>query len=263
MGKKMAEALRFLWRVLYPLLLYLLITSFTAALMERMGYDTWEADVLLVTAVSAGIAAIPLGILYRKEVRRAGQRSAWRPGAIPRIILAGIGGCLFFNQLIEISGLNSEAYQQVSSMLYQPPLLLQMVAIGIVIPVTEELVFRGLGYLRMKEFIPYPLAAFLSAVYFGLFHGNIVQGTYAFALGLLMAWIYHVYRSLWAPVIFHMAANIVSLLVTELIPERWHAQPLFSVMILLVSGLALCTACYQIREDGKKHEITIDSDSVL
>lgn len=46
-------------------------------------------------------------------------------------------------------------------------------------------------------------------------HGNLLQGLFAFALGLLLGWSYSRCRSLAAPMILHMGANLISVLVSE------------------------------------------------
>lgn len=44
---------------------------------------------------------------------------------------------------------------------------------------------------------------------------NVVQGIYAFLLGILLAWICEKYQTIWAPILFHAAANLLSVICTE------------------------------------------------
>ena len=77
-------------------------------------------------------------------------------------------------------------------------------------PMMEEAVFRlGIyGLLRPKA------AAFLSALAFGFYHGNMIQGLYAFLLGFVLAWGYE--KCPWGKyrmaVLMHAAANGAALL---------------------------------------------------
>ena len=63
------------------------------------------------------------------------------------------------------------------------------IVIGILAPIAEEMVFRG-AILRslLKAFSPqmHWLAIILSALLFGVVHGNLPQGCHAFAIGLLL-----------------------------------------------------------------------------
>ena len=50
---------------------------------------------------------------------------------------------------------------------------------------------------------------------FALFHGNVVQGAYAFLIGLYFVWLYEAYHSLVLPVLAHAAANASSVLLEQ------------------------------------------------
>ena len=78
---------------------------------------------------------------------------------------------------------------------------------GILAPVTEEILFRG---LIQKSLMPYgkKFAIFCSAFTFGIFHGNLIQSPYAFAVGLVLGYVASEYSILWAMVL-HMINNLV------------------------------------------------------
>ena len=50
---------------------------------------------------------------------------------------------------------------------------------------------------------------------FGLYHGNFLQTVYAFALGLLMIYVYERFHTLLAPILFHIGSNALGILMTE------------------------------------------------
>lgn len=82
-------------------------------------------------------------------------------------------------------------------------------------PLMEEAVFRlGIYGLLRRRLMP-KAAAFLSALAFGFYHGNMIQGLYAFLLGFVFAWGYE--KCLWGKyrmaVLMHAAANGAALLV--------------------------------------------------
>lgn len=77
----------------------------------------------------------------------------------------------------------------------------------LVAPVVEELIFRGL-VLRGLEKYGKIFAILISAILFGLFHGNIVQGPYAFAVGLVLGYTAVEYNIGWAMVL-HMINNLI------------------------------------------------------
>jgi len=78
---------------------------------------------------------------------------------------------------------------------------------GILAPITEEILFRGLIQRTMLPFGK-KLAILVSALTFGLFHGNPIQTPYAFAVGLVLGYVAAEYNILWAMVL-HMINNLV------------------------------------------------------
>lgn len=61
---------------------------------------------------------------------------------------------------------------------------------GIAAPLSEELLFRGILFERLRMALPFFWAALGSAAFFGLVHGNWAQGIYAALMGLILAWLY-------------------------------------------------------------------------
>jgi len=78
---------------------------------------------------------------------------------------------------------------------------------GVAAPVVEELVFRGL-ILRGLEPYGKRFAILVSAILFGLFHGNMVQSPYAFVVGLVLGYTAMEYSVVWAMVL-HMINNMI------------------------------------------------------
>lgn len=86
--------------------------------------------------------------------------------------------------------------------------IIYVITLCFIVPVTEEVTFRGVifGQLR-RGFGPW-VSVFLSAVLFGIMHGISVHIGYAIACGLIIAACYHITDSLVAPIILHAVFNI-------------------------------------------------------
>lgn len=78
---------------------------------------------------------------------------------------------------------------------------------GILAPITEEILFRGLIQRSMLPFGK-KFAILVSSITFGLFHGNLIQTPYAFAVGLVLGYVAAEYNVVWAMVL-HMINNLV------------------------------------------------------
>lgn len=170
--------------------------------------------------------------------------------------LAGAVG-LGSNNIVTLFNLPaiSESYQQAAESLYAGPFWLQLLGLAFLVPVSEELMFRGLIYKRLKLTMDGKKSMILSSVIFGVFHGNIVQGLFGFGLGLLFCFLYEKYGSLKAAVLGHMTANLVSVLATEFDFLLWMFQSPLRVGIITVICAALsATIIVWLMNDGKAAE---------
>lgn len=103
---------------------------------------------------------------------------------------------------------NSETYNQVANSQYGVIFGIGLILYGIVSPLAEEIVFRGIIYNRIKQSYSVLTAVLLSALLFGLYHGNIVQGVYGFLMGMLIAYTYERFGHFYHALLFHAAANL-------------------------------------------------------
>ena len=74
-------------------------------------------------------------------------------------------------------------------------------------PLAEELLFRGLTLRILEEAFPFWAANLLQALYFGLIHGNLVQGGYAFGAGMLLGYLVKKKGTLAAGILCHFGVN--------------------------------------------------------
>ena len=104
----------------------------------------------------------------------------------------------------------------VQEQLFAGQAMVQLLGLGVLVPLAEELIFRGLIYTRIRKRIPAGAAIFFSALLFALFHGNVIQMIFAFPLALILAWLYE--RSGWfaCPLAFHMGANLTAVVLNLL-----------------------------------------------
>lgn len=128
----------------------------------------------------------------------------WGLAMLAFCVAAGLN--MIFTQ-IGFTG-SSESYQTVYRMQYGVTFGAGLVLYGIISPIAEEAVFRGLLYNRMKRCFHYGIALVVSSLLFGIYHGNLVQAVYGSILGILIAYFYDQYKSFAAPVLFHGVANI-------------------------------------------------------
>lgn len=157
--------------------------------------------------------------------------------------MATIGSALGLNILLAVLGVTNgaESYQQVAMRQYGAWLPLGLLCYGVIAPLAEELVFRGIIYHELRGILKMPSAMIVSAALFGVYHGNVVQGLYAFFMGLLMVYAYEYFGDFRVAAAMHMGANLLVYLVTSVeIASRIMSVPACVVcMIWAVGGIYL------------------------
>ena len=128
------------------------------------------------------------------------------------LAMATFGAVLGVNIFLELIGMTdkSAAYQQVVEDQYAAALPVGLICYGIITPIAEELLFRGIVYNKLKKMMKLAPAVVVSAALFGLYHGNDVQGIYAFIIGALMAYMYEYFADFRMPVFMHIGANVLA-----------------------------------------------------
>ena len=96
------------------------------------------------------------------------------------------------------------------------------VALGIMVPVAEEIVFRGAIQRVLQNALGERnrwIAIVVSALIFGIIHFNLAQGLHAFLVGLLLGWLYSKTGSILPGFVFHWVNNTVAYLMFNLMPQ--------------------------------------------
>ena len=85
--------------------------------------------------------------------------------------------------------------------------ILYMISLTFIVPVAEELMFRGIITGAIARKFNGAVTIIGSALIFGIMHGISVQIGYAFICGLLLAFVYYYTANLWYTVIMHALFN--------------------------------------------------------
>lgn len=86
----------------------------------------------------------------------------------------------------------------------------QILLIGVIGPIAEEIMFRGLLMGVLAQRVGVAAAIFLSSAVFSLSHVDVAFLAPLFVMGLIMGTLYAVFRNLWVPILFHMVNNTVA-----------------------------------------------------
>lgn len=215
-------------------------------------YEVMEKSIQYTTIMEGLAALITIPILlfmfYRDRVREkiagvvpAKKTALWKYGAI---VIMSVALCMGINNIFFISNLASlsSGYEQTMEALYNPSLGIQILCLGILIPICEELVFRGLMYKRLREYSGFVISMIYTAIVFSFIHINLVQTIYAFVMAVVFAFVYEKYGSVKAPILAHISANVMAVLATHYETFDWiMADPMRSGVITVVCAAVAST----------------------
>lgn len=218
--------------------------AITEQVMERLLPHTSE-----ITAAAALFTIPVMLILFFRDTKRrrnagiaaARKEKLWKYGAI--LVLAA-AACIALNNLVFLADVATmdEQYQQTAEALYSAPFVIQILGNGLLVPISEEFIFRGVFYNRLKEFVSIKKAAVISCLIFAVYHGNLIQMLYAGVMSAMMVFVYEKYGSIKAPIAAHIVANLVSVVFSNMgIFDAMFTDILLAGIVTVVCA-TLCTA---------------------
>ena len=200
---------------------------------------------MLIYASAMGLPMVIAALVARRQarpfaVRRPLPAADWVPA-----LLAGMGVSVVANL---VAGVIASFFSSFGitvpdvEMMVDTPLSLGLnILILAVLPaLLEEMVFRGYVMGTLRRYGD-GLAVVVSALLFGLMHGNVVQIPFAFLLGLVLGVLALQGGSIWPAVALHFLNNLMAVLL-EYAAFHISEEQLQTVSLLLFLALALVGA---------------------
>ncbi|MCL2525541.1 MAG: CPBP family intramembrane metalloprotease [Coriobacteriia bacterium] len=175
------------------------------------------------------------------------------PSLVATALFMGVGFSLAFNAIINMPGFafmeaaDSGATAQAQALLFGS--LLTALVGSTVVPLVEEIVFRGFILSELRRAIPVVPSVLLSSIVFGVLHGTAAWALMAGVLGIMLAWIALRTKSVYAAIAAHIGINAASFTFVWLEPE---AAATYYLMLTLGLVLFVVTS-YIIAKDSKQH----------
>ena len=130
---------------------------------------------------------------------------------------------------------------------------------GVLSPLAEETVFRGITLQRLYLLChekksgktAFLLAAGLSSLLFGIYHGSVVQGLYAAAMGFLFCLFLALGGNLFCVIVLHGGANVMTLFLSQAGTFRRASASVMAGAF----GIAFCCGGYVLFSRKHKNEV--------
>lgn len=227
-------------RGLTDVVLYLIIFIVVQIIMMYAGAGIWAGikgegyqatlqaastggNAILTALVSAFSSIITLVIFLKTKwtplTRGYLLSKPW--GTLLWVALFSLGTIIPLSFLYEQLGIEMDENTQqiITSMMKEP---WGYVAVGILAPLAEEVVFRGailrtlLGIMSKKN---HWVAIMISAAIFGIVHANLAQFINALLMGLILGWMYYRTGSLVPGILLHWVNNTMAYVLANIMPQ--------------------------------------------
>lgn len=154
---------------------------------------------------------------------------------IPAIILFVVGFSFLSIVFIKFTQGDVKSYLSVEKyMAASASTVLGGILLVLVIPIFEEMIFRGAIFGTLRKQMPWIVALIIQAIIFSLMHGNLIQSIYTFPLGIILGLIFVYAGSMFGDIIGHMTFNLFGVYLIPIL-----AFLFYNCIIYLIVGLLL------------------------
>ena len=266
---------RHIWRAIYPILIFFALSIIVVAAVavpfflrfavESAGsgvmpsvssvdgqVEAFVASYGMLTQLFASGAGVLVFALMWRKVRVSYlnyENNLLSPKLVLLTILLGAVLNIALASLFVLTDITRffPTYEGIAETLMSGNFITRLLALGIAAPIVEELCCRGIVFNRLASWTPVWVAVLVSSALFGAMHLNVLQGLYAFVLGVVFCTLYVRYRNLWIPIIGHVAFNSANVLLVEAltiadVEASLEADATAAVIPFLVSAF-IAAAC--------------------
>ncbi len=211
-----------IWEIVYPVAMYyatIVIVMFCAQLIFGAGNETY----MLCKIIGSVATLVVVRSYYKRDLAldgKLGRKFHISKSEIMNVLwIIGITVCLSIalNNIITMSPLMtmSESYDDAASAFYGSNIWIELLGSALITPILEEMLHRGVVYGRLRQMMGMWGAVLISALIFAGLHFNLVQFSYAFLLGIVLALIMERTGWIYGPILAHIVANAIAVIRTE------------------------------------------------
>lgn len=217
--------------------------------------DIFQKHSLLIAAIirmlAVTIAVLPLIFSFKLEYPILLPKKEKAANRVVVVSVLGMALALFLNSLAIMINFStsSQSFNNTSSNQFSLPILWGILVYGIVTPITEEIVHRGIVYNRLRREVNAPIASLICSLLFGLSHGNYVQLVYGFCMGMVICYIYERFGAFVYTVIFHCIANGAVYVCLSIETVREHVVSLHGLAVEAIVVLICVVHLLMLKKD--------------
>jgi len=152
-------------------------------------------------------------------------------------------------------------------------LTVNVLMIGVLAAVGEELIFRGLLQRLLQGMMKnIHVAIFITAMLFSAFHFQFFSFIPRFVLGIILGYLMHLGRSIWFPIIAHFVNNTMGVIyyyfnskgsADDMLEEIGTSSmmPMAALISLLLFAVFFLVWLYRVRQDAIRSPRSLGSET--
>ncbi|MCL2323698.1 MAG: CPBP family intramembrane metalloprotease [Oscillospiraceae bacterium] len=246
-------------------IIFLIPMMFTPANLKAI--QDFNTDVIINLSTIATVYSLPfciiatffIYVLIFKLRRISFKKALYLNKVKPSTILLSIGFSICFYPLISmLADFLTKFYpsfdmiQNTFSDMFRISVPFSILYICFMGPIMEEIITRGLVFNEIKISSNFIIAILIQALLFGAMHLNMVQGIYAFVLGVTYGIFREKFNSLIIAFVCHIVNNSYSIFLSYL-PEQIVNKYLLSNAFTIISIVLLVAFSVMLYFNYKKH----------
>lgn len=177
-----------------------------------------EQEGMYLISILAYLIFFVIGVFWYKRMRADGKYPVWNQqknlnlSALLKLAVLGIFVQFAISFLLNLVYIvRPDVMQNYTKVMENlgsgNPSLFSVFYVVITAPIVEEMLMRGLCLVILRKEFPFWVANIIQAFYFGMIHLNLVQGIYAFLLGMVLGAVVKRYGTLKASMYLHFVIN--------------------------------------------------------
>lgn len=248
------------------------LEDFSAIQSEFVGKHSQQ--ILIAGCVISCLLVVIIIRARRQKIRDVLIMKRMPRGTILPVIVLGISvnlATVYALSIVPIPPTIIEQYNElVGETIISDNFLLTFFTTALLVPITEEIIFRGMSFNALRKGMTLVLATIIQTLLFAGAHMLPLQIAYVIPASLVLGLVYIWCGSITAPITMHITYNGLSTVLSAIsAPEGDYAPPENNIapLIILAVALILTTVClqrlYRIYKTHtlieKEQPVTVDS----
>lgn len=270
-GKKVFRTIGF---ALFTMLIVIIIVQSSLMVFLNHFFPGFEQSpwyIGLLLGIPFYCVGFPIFLWIMKRIPNGpkGQIKKMTLKNISVIFIISMGGAYIFNivgnsiNMLISSIKGSDIINPLEAVLGTSNILSTIIFVGILSPVIEEIVFRGIILDKLRGY-GQRTAIWFTAITFALFHGNLSQFFYALVLGIIFAYVAIRTNTIRYSIILHILVNIFGSVIMPILALSGNEVLVMLtglvVIIFIGGGLALFKVNFKnikLEDKGKQDNIKV------